>query len=151
MNNVHFLVTATVVAAAAVMASLAVWAASFLRYAVEPPYLKINWLGLTLRRIRLDDIKGISTRPVWFAERWRNTFHSADRRLVIRRRTGWCRNFVITPRHRYMFRAEMLNARDGLNPLESAGFAAGERTVLLDQGAFNPAENSPSRPAKNAA
>ena len=91
-----------------------------------------------------------STKPVLFAEPWYNTIRSANRVLVIHRHSGRCRNLVITPRHRFMFRAELLHARDGTDPLAAAAMA-GASTVVLVKPKPGPAESSSPNPAKNAA
>src|SRR5262245_44922450 len=44
------------------------------RYWVTSTHLVISWLGLPVRRLRLQDIKRIGTRPVFWAERWPNSW-----------------------------------------------------------------------------
>ena len=110
MNGLHlqiFLTVAVVLASA----GLLLWSAFTIRYHVTPTHLKITWLGLTVRRIRLDDIKRVGARPVVWAERWPSTLRSNGRLLVIRRRTGWLRHLVITPKYPFEFRNELEQAR----------------------------------------
>jgi hypothetical protein len=80
------------------------------RYRVTLTHLQITWLGLPLRRLRLEDIKRIGTRPVLWAERWPNSW-DRGRMLVIRRHTGWFRNFVITPNFPFEFLNTLERAR----------------------------------------
>jgi hypothetical protein len=86
------------------------------RYRVTPAHLQIFWLGLPVRQLRLEDIKRIGTRPVFWAERWPNSW-DRGRMLVIRRQTGWFRNFVITPNFPFEFLNTLERARQALEAL----------------------------------
>jgi len=150
MNNQPIVISAIVVVTMVAVFGLPIWVAGFLRYRIAPPHLKITWLGLPLRQIRLDDIRSISIKPVSFAERWGNTIRSAGRLLVIRRRSGWRKNLVITPRNRFMFRAELLKAceRFKSRPNEAAVSA---NIILFDRTISGGDPFGQSKSAKNAA
>ena len=81
--------------------------ASRLRYVLTGRHLKVTLFGLCLRRIRLADIECVSKQQAHWAEKWYNTLKPAHRMLVIRRRRGLFKDFIITPRNRYVFRTEL--------------------------------------------
>lgn len=81
-----------------------------LRYSITDRHLKVTLFGLCLRRVRLSDIASISKRLVSWAERWQNTLQPAHRVLVIHRRRGLFKDFVITPANRYVFKSELEKA-----------------------------------------
>jgi len=81
-----------------------------LRYVLTGRHLKVTLFGLCLRRIRLADIESVSKRQSHWAEKWVNTLKPAHRMLVIRRRRGWLKEFIITPKNRYVFKAEIEQA-----------------------------------------
>ena len=110
MNGLHLQIILTVAVVLA-SAGLVLWSASSIRYHVTPTHLKITWLGVPVRRIRLDDIKRVGTRPAVWAERWPSTLRNNGRLLVIRRRSGWLRSLVITPKYPFEFRNELEQAR----------------------------------------
>jgi hypothetical protein len=110
MNGLHLQIILTVAVVLA-SAGLLLCSAFTIGYHITPTHLKITWLGLPVRRIRLDDIKRIGTRPVIWAERWPNTLRNNGRLLVIRRRSGWLRSLVITPEYPFEFRNELEQAR----------------------------------------
>ena len=84
--------------------------ASRLRYVLTGRHLKVTLFGLCLRRIRLADIDSVSKRQARRAEKWYNTLKPSHRMLVIRRRRGWFKDFIITPKNRYVFKAELEQA-----------------------------------------
>ena len=84
--------------------------ASRLRYVLTARHLKVTLFGLCLRRIRLADIDCVSKRQAHWAEKWYNTLKPSHRMLVVRRRRGWFKDFIITPRNRYVFKAELEQA-----------------------------------------
>src|SRR5881394_1712272 len=84
--------------------------ASQLRYVLTERHLKVTLFGLSLRRIRLADIETVSKRQAHWAEKWYNTLKPAHRILVIRRRRGWFKDFIITPKNRYVFKAQLEQA-----------------------------------------
>ena len=109
MNGLHIQIILTVAVVLA-SAGLLLCSAFTIRYHVTPTHLKITWLGLPIRRIRLGDIKRVGTRPVVWAERWPSTLRNNGRLLVIRRRSGWLRSLVITPKYPFEFRNELEQA-----------------------------------------
>jgi hypothetical protein len=84
--------------------------ASRVRYRLTARHLKVTLFGLCLRRIRLADIESVSKRQANWAEKWYNTLRPAHRILVIRRSRGWPKEFIITPKNRYVFKAEVEHA-----------------------------------------
>jgi len=84
--------------------------ASRLRFVLTGRHLKVTLFGLCLRRIRLADIDSVSKRQARRAEKWYNTLKPSHRMLVIRRRRGWFKDFIITPKNRYVFKAELEQA-----------------------------------------
>ena len=98
--------------------------ASRLRYALTERHLKVTLFGLCLRRIRLADIDGVSKRRAHWAERWHNTLKPSHRVLVVRRKRGWLKDFIITPRNRYVFKAELERA------LEKVKVTEGEKSAF---------------------
>ena len=81
-----------------------------LRYSITDHHLKVTLFGLCLRRVRLSDIASVSKRLASWAERWQNTLQPAHRILVIHRRRGLFKDFVITPANRYVFKNELEKA-----------------------------------------
>lgn len=100
--------------ASAVLAGVTIvwlYAKSRLRYVVGQNSLRVVLGGMTLRRVDFSDIRRIRTpheSPDWSeSENWKNTFQGTHRLLVIQRRTGRFRKFVVTPKRRYEFRAQL--------------------------------------------
>jgi hypothetical protein len=89
--------------------------ASQIRYVLTGCHLKVTLFGLCLRRIRLADIDSVSKRQAPWAEKWYNTLRPSHRILVIHRRRGWFKNFIITPKNRYVLKAELEQALAKLN------------------------------------
>ena len=81
-----------------------------LRYSITDRHLKVTLFGLCLRRVRLSDIASVSKRLGTLAERWHNTLQPAHRVLVVHRRRGLFKDFVITPANRYVFKSELEKA-----------------------------------------
>src|SRR5213593_1547309 len=81
-----------------------------LRYVLTGRHLKVTLFGVCLRRLRLEDIDSVSKRQARWAEKWYNTLKPSHRILVIRRRRGWFKEFIITPKNRYVFKAELEQA-----------------------------------------
>src|ERR1051325_11629641 len=99
-------------------AGLLLWSAKGIRYRVTVTHLQVTWLGMPLRWLRLRDIKHIGSRPVFWAERWPNTLFDGRRMLVIHRRRGLFKHFIITPQYPFEFKATLEKARNAA--LESA-------------------------------
>src|SRR5436309_3490386 len=85
-----------------------------LRYSITARHLKVMLFGLCIRRIKISDIEYVSKRQTSRAEKWFNTLHPAHRVLVIHRRRGWFKDFVITPKNRYVCKAELERAMANL-------------------------------------
>ncbi len=82
-----------------------------LEYHIGRTSLRVRLGRLTLRRIDFSDIARVS-KPRrdfswWTSENWRTVFRGSHRMLMIERRSGLFRRFVITPRHRYEFREKL--------------------------------------------
>src|SRR5437868_10901174 len=95
---------------------VSIFAASAIRYRICDNILEITWLFLTLRRIRIEEIKYISTKPVWYSEKWHNTLRVRNRRLVIYRGDGLKRPISISPRNPFVFKAELDQAIARVSP-----------------------------------
>jgi len=81
-----------------------------IRYRVTTTHLKVTLLGVPVRRVRLDDIRHIGNKPVRWAERWASAPFDVGRLLVVRRKRGLFKNFVITPSRPYVFRFALFQA-----------------------------------------
>lgn len=91
-----------------------VFSVAAIRYQITARHLRVTWLGVPVRWIRLEDIRHIGTRPVAWAERWPNVLFQTGRTLVIRRRRGLCKNLLITPPYPFEFKATLEQARENL-------------------------------------
>jgi hypothetical protein len=77
-------------------------------YRITAKHLQVTLLGVPIRRLRLDNIRHISTRRPGFSERWQNhLFLKRDRSLFIEKRSGLIRHFLITPEQRFVFKAAL--------------------------------------------
>jgi uncharacterized protein (UPF0248 family) len=92
-----------------------------LRYVITDRHLKVTLFGVSLRRIKLSDVECVSKRRSGLAEKWHNTLSPSHRVLVIRRRRGWFKDFVITPKNRYVFKTELDVAIGGLPQMRTTG------------------------------
>jgi hypothetical protein len=95
-----------------VLTGLLLYSVTRIRYRITGRHLQVTWLGLPIRRIGLADIKRVTHKPVVWAERWPNVLLGSRRVLVIRRRSGLWRNFLITPEYPFEFKAALEQARD---------------------------------------
>ena len=98
------------------------------RYQITARHLRVSWFGLPVRWVALEDIRHIGTRPVAWAERWPNVLFNSGRTLMIRRRRGLCKNFLITPPYPYEFKTSLEQARD--NYLKSKSTPTGRTPSL---------------------
>ncbi|MBU6399803.1 MAG: hypothetical protein KGS61_05745 [Verrucomicrobia bacterium] len=89
------------------LCGLLFWLRTRIRYRITHGYLKVQLLGLTVRRVRLTDIERISKRRAGWAENWWSTWRPFRRTLIVRRMRGLRKDFVITPRYRYEFKAKL--------------------------------------------
>lgn len=82
-----------------------------LHYQIGRSSLRVKLGRVTVRRILFTDIERVDKprRELRWSEteNWRNAFDDSRRLLVIHRRSGLFRRFVITPKHRYEFRREL--------------------------------------------
>jgi hypothetical protein len=107
---------------AAVLAAVALFVFLVRRidYRIGPRHLKVTLFGIPLRRLRLDNIRHISTHRPFFCERWQNqVLLRRDRVLVIEKRRGLIRCVLITPEQRFVFKAALdraIRAANGLPP-----------------------------------
>jgi hypothetical protein len=96
------------------------WLVTYINYRVGSRHVKITLFGLCFRRIPLSHIASVSKRRgSGLAENWWNTLHPSHRTLVIRRHRGWPRNVVITPKNRYIFKAELEKALKQTEPFSN--------------------------------
>lgn len=95
--------------------ALYAWHRFYYDYQITPDALKVTWLGISIRRLKLRDIDSISKRRKFPAENWANTWRPRHRILVIRRRSGLRKDFIITPTYRYEFRNQLEAAMANLN------------------------------------
>ena len=84
-----------------------VWHRFFYDYEITEEFFRVTWLGIKVRRLHLRDIDSISKRRKFASENWANTWRPRHRILVIRRRSGLRKDFVITPAYRYQFRSQL--------------------------------------------
>jgi len=88
-----------------------IWVLTHLRYHIGSRYLRITLFGITLRRISLDDIESVSKRrPSGWTEHWWSTIRPNHRMLFIRRSRGLRKYLVVTPKNRYIFKADLERA-----------------------------------------
>jgi hypothetical protein len=87
---------------------LVLWLVTRIRYRVGSRHMKVLLFGICLRRVPLADIDSVSKRPgPGWTERWWSTTSPKHRLLIIRRRRGLFRNVAVTPKNRYVFKAEL--------------------------------------------
>lgn len=103
-----------------------------IRYHITSRFLRISWMGLPIRWVRLKNIRQVMTHRVSWAERWTNTFRHSNRYLLIRKHSGLWKHLVITPRNHMVFRAELDRARGQVfsssGQSEPSAHLAAERT-----------------------
>ena len=101
----------TICAVAVLLLFLAVVeAVSRVRYRITSTHLEVRLFGVCLRRILLTDIGRISKHRYSFCEAWPNTFQTRKRVLVLTRRRGLVKYFLITPEQRYVFKHRLKQA-----------------------------------------
>jgi hypothetical protein len=92
------------------VAALLLWSVTTVRYQITPRHLRVSWLGVPVRWIRLADIKHVAQKSAIWAERWPNVLFETRRTLVIRRRRGLLKSFLITPKYPFEFKATLEQA-----------------------------------------
>lgn len=119
-----------------------VWLTRRFRYQITAEAVEVLLFGVPVRRVRLEDIRAVSKRRSFWSEHWWNTHRPHRRLLVIHRHRGLFKNFVITPRKRYVFKAHLERAIRQLHDARYAGAedfdegeaAAAEETRLTNDG-----------------
>jgi len=131
---------------ALVAALLFVWLVTRIRYRIGSRHVKVLLFGLCIRRVALTNIESVSKRRGdGFAEHWWSTLHPKHRVLVLRRCRGLCRNFVITPKNRYVFKTDLERALRRVNG-SSASVPIASDEEEDRQPEQEPAVRSPARP-----
>ncbi len=83
-----------------VWGALLYWAITRISYVVDDRHLRVILGKFTLRKIALSDIAFVDTAAPLWNEHWCNTVFPGKRVVRIRRRSGWIKNFIITPANR---------------------------------------------------
>ena len=65
-------------------------------FTVDAGHLRVRFYGLTARKVALSDIEWAAHDWVFWNEHWTNTVNP-KKLILLRRRTGWFKNFVISP------------------------------------------------------
>lgn len=95
------------------------WMVTHVHYHITQRHVKITLFGLVLRRVRISNLASVSKRRAdGWAENWWSTLRPHHRSLVLRRKRGLIRNVIITPRNRYVFKAELERAIERANAPE---------------------------------
>jgi len=90
---------------------LFLWLVRQIRYRIGSRHVKVILFGIALRRVALANIETVSKRCAdGWSEHWWSTMKPKHRMLVLRRRRGLFKNFVITPRNRYVFKTDLERA-----------------------------------------
>jgi hypothetical protein len=120
------------------------WLITKIDYRITSANLEVTLWGVCVRRIAISNIRSISARRLHaeeWGEQWWNTHQPSRRFLTLRLRSGLFRYFVITPRHRYVFRSELKAAMANLKlptpaveETDALEKDAGEDSALPDEG-----------------
>ena len=125
-----------------------------IRYEITATHLRITWLGIPVRWLRLDEIKYVSSKGCFWAERWYNTFFVRRHLLVIHRRKGLHKTVMITPKNPYVFKTELYQARKiAMPPLsKSTSLSQTDTAHLFDKpaGSHVPETKAEKGPPPNA-
>jgi hypothetical protein len=65
-------------------------------YTVDGAYLRVRFYGYSARKVALNDIEWAAQDWVFWNEHWTNTMNP-ERLVLLRRRTGLFKNFLISP------------------------------------------------------
>lgn len=65
-------------------------------FTVDEAYVRVRFYGVSARKIALNDIEFAAQDWVFWNEHWTNTVNP-KRMVLLRRRTGWFKNFLISP------------------------------------------------------
>lgn len=89
------------------------WLTTQFQYRITRTHLEVTLFGFVVRRLPLTSIRAMSTRRLregeW-GEQWWNTLKPSRRFLTLKLHSGFFRYFVLTPNHRYIFKAELKQA-----------------------------------------
>ncbi len=86
----------------------AIWMVHRIRYSIDDDAVRVRLGKVTLRKIAIADIEFADTAAPCWNEHWCNTFFAKGRVVRLRRKTGWFRNFIVTPADRERFLGELL-------------------------------------------
>ena len=101
---------------ALIVAFICAWLITRIRYRVGSRHVKVLLFGVCIRRFPIASIESVSKRRgTGLAEHWWSTMQPKHRMLVLRRRRGICRNFIITPKNRYVFKTDVERALRRIN------------------------------------
>ena len=94
-----------------VAAFLFTWLITRIRYRIGSKHVKVLLFGVCIRRLAFTKIESTSKRrgDGW-VENWSSTMKPKHRLLVLRRKSGLFKNFVITPKNRYVFKTDLERA-----------------------------------------
>jgi hypothetical protein len=65
-------------------------------FTVDEAYMRVRIYGFTVRKVAVGDIEWAAQDWVFWNEHWTNTVNP-KRMVLLRRRTGWFKNFLISP------------------------------------------------------
>ncbi|MCX6900030.1 MAG: hypothetical protein NT105_15200 [Verrucomicrobia bacterium] len=88
------------------------YAVATLCYRVTNEAVEVLILGWCVRRIRLDDIEHVRRGGAFWNEHWTN--FKLWNSVTLRRKSGWFRNFVITPNNPTEFIVELAQKLENL-------------------------------------
>jgi hypothetical protein len=114
-----------------VLFALFFWLPTRFRYRITDRSLQVRLFGIPVRWVSLDNIRFVGTHRSGWGEHWSNSWSSGRRYLIIRRRSGLFRDFIITPKNRFVFRAELQRK-------------LGERKILADDSSHPASPRPPS-------
>ncbi len=95
-----------------VFLAVLIYAIATLRYRITGRAVEVLVFGWCVRRIRLDDIEYVRRGWAFWNEHWTN--FKLWNCVTLRRKSGWFRNFVITPRNPTGFIAELAQKLEDL-------------------------------------
>ena len=75
-------------------------------YTVDDAYLRVRFYGYSARKVALNDIEWAAQDWVFWNKHWTNTMNP-ERLILLRRRTGWFKNFLISPPYPSEFLKEL--------------------------------------------
>lgn len=65
-------------------------------FTVDEAYVRVRFYGVSARKVAVADIEWAAQDWVFWNEHWTNTMNP-KRMVLLRRRTGWFKNFLISP------------------------------------------------------